>query len=104
MLTRTLSAARRLTRACLGTSATNLVSRNTSPPRSPPATLAEIVHELLPARRLRSTARVVKRKMSNFGLKRAEQRHWPQPTVAPIQAVYVRILAQLNGAWVRAAR
>lgn len=50
---------------------------------------AEILHELLPGRRLRSNPRVVRRKMSNFGVKRAEHRHWPQPTRTPAQAVRV---------------
>jgi hypothetical protein len=34
----------------------------------------------LPERRNRSNPRVVKRKMSNFPLKRVQHRHWPQPT------------------------
>ena len=39
--------------------------------------LADIAAKRLPARRTRSNARVVKRKMSNFKLKRAE--HWQPP-------------------------
>jgi len=35
---------------------------------------------LSPERRLRSNPRVVKRKMSNFKLKRRKHEHWPQPT------------------------
>jgi hypothetical protein len=42
--------------------------------------LADTADELLPARRERINPRVVKRKMSNFKLKRAEHYHWPQPT------------------------
>jgi Insertion element 4 transposase N-terminal/Transposase DDE domain len=42
--------------------------------------LQDIAAGRLPARRLRSNPRVVKRKMSNFRLKRPEHRHWPQPT------------------------
>ncbi len=80
--TRTLRAARRSTRAGLGTSTINLTAALTD-------TLAEILHELLPIRRLRSAARVVKRKMSNYGVKRAEHRDWPRPTLAPMQAVEV---------------
>ena len=80
--TRTLRAARRSTRAGLGTSTVNLAAALTD-------TLAEILHELLPTRRLRSAARVVKRKMSNYGVKRAEHRHWPRPTLGPQQAVEV---------------
>jgi hypothetical protein len=43
--------------------------------------LRDISRKRLPPRRLRSNPRVVKRKMSNFKLKRAEHRVWPQPTV-----------------------
>lgn len=42
--------------------------------------LKDIVRELLPPRRLRHYPRVVKRKMSNFPLKRAAHRRLPQPT------------------------
>jgi hypothetical protein len=42
--------------------------------------LQDLTRELLPPRRLRSNPRVVKRKMSNFPLKREQHRHWPQPT------------------------
>ena len=49
--------------------------------------LHDIAYGLLPERRLRSTPRVVKRKMSNFHLKRAEHRSWPQPTLSFRQAV-----------------
>ena len=41
---------------------------------------------LLPKRRLRSFPRAVKRKMSNYQLKRAAHRAWPQPTMPPAQA------------------
>jgi hypothetical protein len=41
--------------------------------------LQDISRKRLPPRRLRSNPRVVKRKMSNFKLKRAEHRAWPQP-------------------------
>jgi hypothetical protein len=43
--------------------------------------LRDIARKRLPPRRLRSNPRVVKRKMSNFKLKRAEHQLWPQPTV-----------------------
>jgi hypothetical protein len=43
--------------------------------------LRDIGRKRLPPRRLRSNPRVVKRKMSNFKLKRAEHRAWPQPAV-----------------------
>ena len=42
--------------------------------------VTEIARELLPERRLRAAARVVKRKMSKFGVKRAAHRNWPRPT------------------------
>ena len=42
--------------------------------------LQDIAAGRLPARRLRSNPRVVKRKMSTFRLKRPEHRHAPQPT------------------------
>jgi len=49
--------------------------------------LADIATGRLPERRLRSNPRVVKRKMSNFHLKRSEHYHWPQPTRPFRQAV-----------------
>ena len=51
--------------------------------------VAEALRHLLPPRRLRSLPRVVKRKMSNFALKRGPHRHWPQPTMSSDQAVVV---------------
>jgi hypothetical protein len=71
--TRALHAARRSVRAGVGTATHALAA-------SLPFVLAEIAHELLPERRLRGAGRVVKRKMSNYGVKRAEHRCWPQPT------------------------
>jgi len=60
-------------------------------PEQLPQLYARLLHDiadgLLPERRLRSTPRVVKRKMSNFHLKRAEHRSWPQPTLSFRQAV-----------------
>lgn len=52
--------------------------------------MAEILQERLPKRRLRANPRVVKRKMSNFALKRSRHRCWPQPTMQPFQAVRIR--------------
>lgn len=49
----------------------------------------ELLFEVLPARRLRANPRVVKRKMSNYGVKRPEHRRWPQPTRTSSQAVTV---------------
>ncbi|MFE9612269.1 transposase domain-containing protein [Streptomyces sp. NPDC006012] len=42
-------------------------------------TLAEIAERLLPARRHRTCPRVIRRKMSNWPLKRAEHRNWTPP-------------------------
>lgn len=82
--TRALHAARRSVRAGLGAAAHTLTV-------ALPAVLAETTHQLLPPRRLRAAARVVKRKMSGYGVKRAEHRNWHQPTRPPADAV--RILA-----------
>jgi hypothetical protein len=49
----------------------------------------ELLTVVLPRRRLRSFPRAVKRKMSNYQLKRAAHRAWPQPTMPPAQAVSV---------------
>jgi hypothetical protein len=42
--------------------------------------LRDMARKRVPKRRLRTNPRVVKRKMSNFKLKRAEHLAWPQPT------------------------
>jgi Insertion element 4 transposase N-terminal/Transposase DDE domain len=65
--TRSLRAARRSVRAGVGTSTTAVRS-------ALHLAAVEIGHELLPQRRYRIAARVVKRKMSNYGVKRAEHR------------------------------
>jgi len=49
----------------------------------------EILFELLPERRPRSNPRVVKRKMSGFGVKRSHHQDWPQPAREPRDAVRV---------------
>jgi hypothetical protein len=49
--------------------------------------LNDIADELLPARSDRINPRVVKRKMSNFKLKRPEHYHWPQPACSFSEAV-----------------
>ena len=63
------------------------------PPEPTARTLArvtdEIAEQLLPIRRLRAFPRVVKRKMSSFGVKRAKHRAWPQPTVPPAAAIVI---------------
>lgn len=51
--------------------------------------IREILARLLPQRRLRSNPRVVKRKMSNYKLKRTQHRDWPQPTRDPAEAVRI---------------
>jgi hypothetical protein len=51
--------------------------------------LHDLVDDLLPPRRPRTNPRVVKRKMSNFGLKRPQHYHWPQPSTPFQQTVAV---------------
>ena len=51
----------------------------------------EILFQLLPDRRPRANPRVVKRKMSGFGVKRSHHRRWPQPQRRPREAVTVRL-------------
>ena len=58
--------------------------------------LRDIGRKRLPQRRLRSNPRVVKRKMSNFKLKRAEHVAWPQPTASFREAIEVRPYQQLH--------
>jgi hypothetical protein len=53
--------------------------------------LQDIARKRLPRRRLRSNPRIVKRKMSNFKLKRAEHLTWPQPTTAFRQAIEINM-------------
>jgi hypothetical protein len=84
---RSLRAARRSVRSGTGTSTKNLTA-------SLRAAVAEIGLELLPERRLRAAARVVKRKMSNYGMKRPEHASRPGPTRRSAQAVKVIGAAQ----------
>ena len=49
----------------------------------------EIAEQLLPIRRLRAFPRVVKRKMSSFGVKRARHRAWPQPALPAAEAIVI---------------
>ena len=51
--------------------------------------LRETARHLLPLRRRRFKPRVVKRKMSNFGVKRDEHRRPPQPDRSPAEAVAI---------------
>ena len=79
--TKALHAARRSVRTGL-TGAVNLtvaLRRATS----------ELLHGLLPVRRLRANARVVRRKMSNYNVKRAAHRNWPTPTRPAANAVRI---------------
>jgi hypothetical protein len=47
------------------------------------------MRELLPPRRNRAAARVVKRKMSGYGARAPGHRTWPQPGCRPEDAVIV---------------
>lgn len=82
--TRSLRAARRSVRSQAGISSLQLTLGLA-------LALSETCFELLPPRRMRAAARVVKRKMSNYGVKRAEHRDWPRPTRPPADAA--RVLA-----------
>jgi len=44
---------------------------------------------VLPERRLRKNPRVIKRKMSAWGVKRPEHRNWPQPTTQAKDSITV---------------
>jgi len=81
--TRSRDAARRSVRDGIGTVDTHLSA-------ALDATVTEICAVLAPAtRRLRAAARVVKRKMSNYAVKRTHHRTWPQPTRAPTDTTLV---------------
>jgi len=58
--------------------------------------LRDMVAKLLPPRRMRSNARVVKRKMSNFKLKRPEHQQPPKPQGSFQEAVVVQVPAMLE--------
>ena len=51
--------------------------------------MAEILARLLPVRRRRGNPRVVKRKMSNFALKRSDHHNWWRPTRDPVEAIRI---------------
>ncbi len=51
--------------------------------------LADVAATPLPPRRNRSNPRVVKRKMSNFGVKCPKHRRWPQPSKAFHDAIVI---------------
>lgn len=49
-----------------------------------------MLFELLPRqRRLRASPRVVKRKMSNYAVKKASHRDWPRPAKRPEDAIVI---------------
>jgi hypothetical protein len=81
--TKALHAARRSVRAGLSGTANLATALHRA--------VTEILHPLLPKRRLRANARVVRRKMSNYNLKRAAHRDWPTPTL-PIGSA-IRVLS-----------
>ena len=78
--TRSLHATRRSVRSGIGTSARDLNEALR-------AATAEIAHELLPERRRRTAARVVKRKMSGYGAKRPGERSTRLPGPPAITVV-----------------
>jgi hypothetical protein len=80
--TRSLRAVRRSVRAGVGASTKNVTEALRT-------AAAEIGNELLPERRLRAAARVVKRKLSSYDTKRSAHTSWPQPTLRPSQAIRV---------------
>ena len=82
--TRALHAARRSVRAGLGVATTVIALALV-------ATIAEVRGEILPPRRLRAAARVVKRKMSNYGVKRPHHRTVPRPTLAAADAIRIHL-------------
>jgi hypothetical protein len=49
----------------------------------------EIAEQLLVIRRLRAFPRLVKRKLSSVGVKRAKHRTWPRPTIPPADAIVI---------------
>lgn len=51
--------------------------------------ITEILTDPLPTRRRRQNPRVIKRKMSNWGVKRPEHHNWPQPTQTADDAVTI---------------
>jgi hypothetical protein len=79
--TRALHATRRSVRTGLGGGITLALALRRA--------VTEILHQLLPPRRARTNARVVRRKMSNYQLKRARHRTWPQPALPVTSALHI---------------
>jgi hypothetical protein len=80
--TRTLRAARRTTASHAGFPPEALKAAHDQ-------TADELLFELLPPRRPRANPRVVKRKMSNYPVKRPQHRNPPKPTGHPEQATTI---------------
>jgi hypothetical protein len=78
--TNALHATRRSVRAGL--------SRTITLARSTQRAIAELLATILPPRRQRANARVVRRKMSKWNLKREAHRNWPQPQGATIHILH----------------
>ncbi|HEY5430270.1 MAG TPA: hypothetical protein VIK04_14235, partial [Solirubrobacteraceae bacterium] len=51
--------------------------------------IAEILAGALPERRRRENPRVIKRKMSNWPVKRPDHRNWPQPAKPPEDTITI---------------
>jgi hypothetical protein len=79
--TKALHTARRSVRAGL-TATINLATATGRATR-------ELLHGLLPQRRPRANARVVRRKMSSYNVKRAAHRNWPTPTLHITEAIHL---------------
>jgi len=80
--TRTLRAARRSTRTQPGFPPLTITAAHEQ-------AITEILAERLGPRRLRSNPRVIKRKMSNWPVKRPEHRDPPKPTKPPTDAITI---------------
>ncbi len=80
--TRTLRAARRSTRTQPGFSPLTITAAHEQ-------AITEILAERLGPRRLRSNPRVIKRKMSNWPVKRPEHRDPPKPSKPPTDAITI---------------
>jgi hypothetical protein len=80
--TRRLRAARRSTRTQPGFSPLTLATGHEQ-------ALTEILAQRLGPRRLRTNPRVIKRKMSNWPVKRPDHRNWPRPTKPANDAITI---------------
>jgi len=64
------------------------ISRSITLARATQRAIAELLHTTLPPRRQRANARVIRRKMSKWHVKRATHRNWPQPQGATIHVLH----------------